>query len=255
MIWSCSLSFPWGPEWLRSGVARVRRQCLLRGVATRSRVWSSVRTWPRSARRNVAGFPNVEVINSNFETWEAERCDFDAVVSFSAFHWIAPDLRYRKAAGLLRERGNLVVVSVAHVLAADGDPFFIEVQKDYEAVVPDDPNLNAGVAGPPQPDEVGDLSDRVLCGEIEASGRFRNIGARRYLWDVVYSADEYIAVLNTYSGHRALDDDTRARLHTRIHRRILARPERNVRTTYLAMLYVAERVELPTADPVTTTAW
>jgi hypothetical protein len=29
------------------------------------------------------------------------------------------------------------------------------------------------------------------------------------LWDVVYTADEYIAVLNTYSHHRALDDETR----------------------------------------------
>jgi len=194
------------------------------------------------ARRNVAGFPNVEVVNSNFETWQAEHSGFDAVVAFSAFHWIAPELRYSKAAELLRERGKLVVVSMAHVLPRDGDPFFIEVQKDYGAVVPDDPNMKAGVAGPPQPDEVGDLSDKVLCGEIDASGRFRNVGAKRYLWDVIYTADEYIAVLNTFSAHRALDDDTRARLHTRIHYRILARPDRNVRTTYLAMLYVAERV-------------
>ncbi|MGO9873985.1 MAG: class I SAM-dependent methyltransferase [Acidimicrobiia bacterium] len=193
-------------------------------------------------RRKVAGFPSVEVITSNFETWQAEHSDFDAVVAFSSFHWIASDIRYNKAAGLLRERGKLAVVSMAHVLPHDGDPFFIEVQKDYEAVVPDDQNTNTGAAGPPEPDEVADLSDEVLCGEIEASGRFCNVGARRYLWDVIYTADEYIAVLNTFSAHRALDDDTRARLDTRIHRRILARPERKVRTTYLAMLYVAERV-------------
>ena len=42
---------------------------------------------------------------------------------------------------------------------------------------------------------------------------------------MIYTADEYIAVLNTYSGHRALEDDTRERLLTRIHRRIEARPE------------------------------
>jgi hypothetical protein len=59
---------------------------------------------------------------------------------------------------------------------------------------------------------------------------------------VIYGADEYIAVLNTYSGHRALDDATRERLLSRIHRRIEARPEREVRKTYLAMLNVAEQV-------------
>jgi SAM-dependent methyltransferase len=200
------------------------------------------------ARRKVAGFRNVEVINSNFETWQAGDSGFDAVVAFSAFHWIAPDLRYRKAAGLLRERGKLAVVSMAHVLARDGDPFFIEVQRDYEAVVPDEPITNAGAAGPPQPDAVAALSDEILCGEIEASGQFCNVGARRYLWDVIYTADEYLAVLDTYSSYRALDDDTRARLFTRIHRRILARPEPNVRATYLALLYVAERVSPPGGD-------
>jgi hypothetical protein len=66
---------------------------------------------------------------------------------------------------------------------------------------------------------------------------------------VIYTADEYIAVLNTYSGHRALEDDTRERLLTRIHRRIEARPERNVRKTYLAMLYVDERVQLSVGAP------
>jgi SAM-dependent methyltransferase len=194
------------------------------------------------ARRKVAGFPSVEVLNTNFETWQLDHSEFDAVVAFSAFHWIAPDLRYGKAAELLRERGKLVVMSTAHVLPREGDPFFIEVQEDYETVVPDDPNTKAGAGGPPYPEAIADLSDEILCGEIEASGRFRNVGARRYLWDVIYTADEYVAVLNTYSGHRALDDDTRERLLTRIHRRIEARPERNVRKTYLAMLYVAERV-------------
>ena len=35
---------------------------------------------------------------------------------------------------------------------------------------------------------------------------------------MIYSADEYIALLNTYSGHRAFDDETRERLLSRIHR-------------------------------------
>lgn len=193
------------------------------------------------ARRKLTGFPSVEVINTNFETWQPEHSDFDAVVAFSAFHWIASDLRYRKAAALLRETGKLAVVSVAHVLPPGGDPFFVAVREDYKAVVPDDPNTKADAGGPPHPDSVAALSDEILCGEIEASGRFRNLGAMRYLWDVIYTADEYIELLNTYSGHRALDDDRRERLLTRIHRRIEARPERNVRRTYLALLYVAER--------------
>jgi hypothetical protein len=189
------------------------------------------------AQRKLASFPNVEVINANFESWEPARADFDAVLAFTALHWIAPEVRYTKTAELLSDHGKLAIVSTQHVLPPDGDQFFVEVQEDYDAVVPDDPATKAGAGGPPPPDAVADLSD-----EIAASGRFRNIETRRYLWDVIYSADEYIAVLNTYSGHRALDDATRERLLSRIHRRIEARPEREVRKTYLAMLNVAEQV-------------
>lgn len=189
------------------------------------------------ARRKLASFPKVEVINTNFETWRPMRADFDSAVAFTSFHWIAPETRYAKTASLLREHGTLAVVSTRHVLPDDGDDFFVRVQEDYEAVVPDDPKTKAGTGGPPAPDAVPDCAE-----EIGASTYFRNVAARRYLWDVTYSADAYLAVLNTYSGHRALDDDTRRRLLSRIRRRIDARPGRRVRKTYLAMLNVAQRL-------------
>jgi SAM-dependent methyltransferase len=194
-----------------------------------------------AARRKLARFPAVDVINADFETWWPERAEFDAVVAFTAFHWLAPERRYRRSADLLRERGKLAFVSVAHVSLPDGDPFFVAVQEDYDAVVPDDPQTKADAAGPPHPDTVADRSARIADDELEASGRFRSVGARRYVWDVTYTADEYVALLNTYSGHGAFDDDTRDRLLARIHRRIEARPDRTVRKTYLALLLVAER--------------
>lgn len=189
------------------------------------------------AQRKLAGFRSVQVINANFEDWQPLHAQFDGVVAFTAFHWIDTDVRYAKAADLLRERGKLAIVSMQHVLPLDGDPFFLEVQEDYDAVVPDDPKMKTDADGPPHPDAVADLAE-----EIAASGRFRNLGKRRYLWDVPYTADEYIALLNTYSGHLAFDDKTREQLLTCIHQRIETRPDGKVRKTYLAMLNVAERV-------------
>ncbi len=158
------------------------------------------------ARRKLARFPSVDVINSDFEDWQPQHAEFDAIVAFTAFHWIDSEVRYVKAAELLHERGKLGIVSAQHVLPPDGDPFFVEVQEDYDAVVPDDPKTKTGSDRPPHPDTVADLTE-----EIATSGRFRNLGTRRYLWDVTYTADDYIAVLNTYSGHRAFDEKTRER--------------------------------------------
>jgi hypothetical protein len=121
------------------------------------------------------------------------------------------------------------------VLPPDGDQFFAEVQADYEAVLPDEDTTKAG--GPTHPDAAGALNE-----EIEASGFFRSTATRRYLWDVIYTSNEYIALLNTYSGHRVLDDAMRERLYDLIRRRIEARVEGTVRKTYLTMLNVAQRV-------------
>jgi SAM-dependent methyltransferase len=184
------------------------------------------------ASRKLARFPHAEVVNADFETWRPESAGYDAVVAFTAFHWIDPAVRYTKPASLLRPDGALAVVATHHVLRPDGDPFFVSVQEDYEAVVPDDPQTAEGPPSPPE--RVADLGE-----EIAASGLFRNVGARRYVWDATYTADEYIDVLSTYSGHRALDEKRRNDLFGRIRRRIEARPDGRVRKTYLALLNVA----------------
>jgi SAM-dependent methyltransferase len=186
------------------------------------------------ARRKLSRFSGVEVVNADFETWQPAGADFDAVVAFTAFHWIERDVRYEKSAALLRDGGMLAVVAAQHVLPPDGDPFFVDVQEDYEAVVPDEPATKAGA--PSHPDAIAGLS-----GELSAGGLFRAVASRRYVWDVIYTADEYLAVLNTYSGHRALEEPTRDRLLARIQRRIEARPEGRVRKTYLATLDVGQR--------------
>jgi len=179
------------------------------------------------ARANLAGFSNVDVVNATFEEWEpGGDLGFDAVVAFTAFHWIDPEARYEKAARLLRPGGSLAIVETQHVLPDGGDPFWVEVQDDYDAVVPSDENRP-----PPRPEDVGDLR-----AEVEADGRFGDVEVRRYLWDVTYSGEEYLAVLDTYSGHRTMPAEARAELYRRIRRRIDARPDPRVAKTYLAAL-------------------
>jgi SAM-dependent methyltransferase len=183
-----------------------------------------------AARSKLSRFPNVEIVTANFETWEPEVAGFDAI-AFTAFHWIDPDLRFEKPARLLRRGGALAVVAPKHVLAAGSDSFWVEVQADYDAVVPGHDNQP-----PPAPEDVADLSD-----EIDASGVLRTVAVRRYSWDLSYTANEYLAVLDTYSGHRTIEETKRRELYERIRRRIEERPGRSVRQTRLAMLNVARR--------------
>jgi SAM-dependent methyltransferase len=185
-----------------------------------------------AAQRKVSGFPGVQVVNANFETWQPAESNFDAVVAFTAFHWIDPALRYEKSASLLRPGGVLAIVATQHVLPEGGDQFFADVQADYIAATDE-----TDESPPPLPENVPDLSS-----EIESSRLFGSVTVDRYLWDVSYTADEYLALLETYSGHRTWDAAVRERLYARIRRRIDDQPEGTVRKTYLAMLNVARRV-------------
>ena len=187
------------------------------------------------ARQRLAAFPDVEIVTSSFETWEPRRAAFDAVLAFTSFHWIDPEMRYERAARLPNRDGVLAIVATRHVLPDDGDPIFAELQKDYRGLMP-----GADEDAPPHPDAIGGVSD-----EIDASGRFRTFASRRYLWDVSYTADQYIALLDTYSGHRLLEPTKRALLYERIRKRIEGSTNSTISKSYLATLDIARRVILP----------
>jgi len=180
------------------------------------------------ARRNLAPFPRARVVTADFETWRPEEAGFAAVAAFSAFHWIAPELRYTRPAELLRPGGALAVLHNHHVTPDDADPVWVEVQEDYDAIRPAPDNRP-----PPHPDEAPDLSE-----EMEASGLFADVEVRRRRWDVTYTADEWIALLGTYSGNLALPEPERAELFRRIHERIASRPGGTATRHYLAALTV-----------------
>ena len=180
-----------------------------------------------AVRRKLALFPGVEIVVADFETWTPRRADYDALVSFTAYHWIDRGLRYTRAAEIVREGGALALAMVHHVLPEGADPFFREAQEDYDAV---------GRGGtPPGPPE----SVEAFGEEIAASGLFRLAAERRYAWDVEYSADEYIDVISTYSENIAMPEAVRRELFERLRRRI---GERSVRKTYLATLDVAVKI-------------
>jgi SAM-dependent methyltransferase len=206
-------------------------------LATRGLQLTCIEMGPRLAavaRRQLAQFSNATVVTSAFEVWQPEKARFDAVVAFTSFHWIDPDVRFRKAAALLRDAGTLGIVSTHHVLPPDGDSFFRDVQADYEAVIPDDPMTLKG--GPVDPELIEGLGD-----EIAASRVFEVVASHRYRWDVVYGVEDYLRLLETFSNHLALSVDVRRLLLARIGARIRSRPGKQVHMSYLAVLDLARR--------------
>lgn len=188
-----------------------------------------------AARRNLSGFAHVEVVQSSFEEWaRPENVTFDLVCAATAWHWIEPTSRYRKAWGALRPAGYLAFWSAAHVFPDDGDRFFVELQDVYQDIGESLPRNNLWA----RPGELEEHHD-----EIEGSGLFRVVDVRHFDWQAVYDADAYIDLLNTFSGHIAMEEAKRRHLYTEIRRRVAARPDGLVRRHWGAVLHIARRRE------------
>jgi hypothetical protein len=106
------------------------------------------------------------------------------------------------------------------------------VQDCYERFMPGTP---PGLRLPPAVDVP---SER---GALAAGGRFERAVARRYEREIEYTTVQYLDLLCTYSGHRALAPDVRAALLRCIARLIDERHGGRIAKRYLNELVVAYR--------------
>ncbi|AVT33685.1 SAM-dependent methyltransferase [Plantactinospora sp. BC1] len=154
------------------------------------------------ARRNLAEFPNVTVVTAAFEDWQSSEGAFDAVLSATAFHWLDPEMRMIKVADLLRPGGTLGIVSTHHI-AGGTNAFFADAQRCYERFDP---------TTPPGMRLTTDDETAEETAEFDRSARFGPVEFRRYEWQQTYTAHEYLNLLMTYSGHRAMAPQARSGL-------------------------------------------
>lgn len=181
------------------------------------------------ARKTLAGF-DVEIVESRFEDWAVTKQRYALVYAASAWHWVDPRVRFQKAAGVLQPGGYLAIWGAGHVIPYDGDRFFEDLQEVYDEI---GESLPPG-APLPRPQELAD--DRT---DIEGSGLFEIVELRQYDWETIYDAEGYIDLLNTFSGHIAMQDWQRERLYGEIRRRLAERHDGHLRRHWGRVLHIA----------------
>jgi SAM-dependent methyltransferase len=179
------------------GTGILTRQLVERGVDVRGVELGE--NLARLARRHAP------VTVARFEDWEPDG-EYDAVVCAAAWHWLDPDVAPRKAHAVLRPSGVLAVIGGHHVFPADADPFFRAIQRVYDS-------WGDAVSDFPGPDDVSHGYVRSL----EESALFE-MQHRGYLRVIEYTAEGYIDVLKTFSGHIAMPEEHRRALFAEVHR-------------------------------------
>ncbi|WBB52055.1 class I SAM-dependent methyltransferase [Verrucosispora sp. WMMD573] len=228
---------------LVTGPARVLEIGTGTGQATRgllARGWQVVTLEPGRelaavARRVLAGRGDVRVVVSPFERWEAgDLAPFDLVFAATSWHWLVPEVAYRRAAELLRPGGHLAIVATEHVSPPGGDDFFRQVERIYDEV-----GMGDGQGGPKPPEAIAAPDAAAMAG----SDFFARPTVHRYVWSRDYTAEEYLTLLSTYSGHIAAAPWQRRTLFDGIREMIAARPAGTVRKHYLNTLQIAVRLD------------
>jgi trans-aconitate methyltransferase len=139
------------------------------------------------ARAKVPATSQVNFVVSPFETWDARGEKFKLLFSAQAWHWIARDIAFAKAADCLAAQGVLAVFGhVPGLLSEPLNSAFKSVYLKY-----------TGRWGAPP--ESGYLPTGPFASWFDASERFDTVVHRCYRWNWRHTAASYIDFARTRS--------------------------------------------------------
>ena len=183
----------------------------------------------RTARESLAGFTNLELIEATFEAWPAQKAAFQLIIAAQSWHWVAPGVRFVKAAELLSSDGSLAVFG--HVPVGLPASLLGQFRQIWLRLT--------GVWGPPP--EAWYLPSGPFKGWFDESGLFGPVEHRCYRWKWRHTTSSYINFLRTRSDVRMLAPATRDALLGEIAKAIDDRA-RDFDVDYETHLYIARRV-------------
>lgn len=168
---------------------------------------------------------------AEFEAVEPEPLH-DLVVAATCWHWLDPDRRVQLAVDHLRPGGWLAIWSANHVFPDDADPIFDQLQSVYD-------EIGEGRDASMVPPTIDDLPD--LGTELSGDERLVEVRTAPFQWFVDYSADAYVDLLSTFSGHLAMKPWQWNRLESEIRRLLDERADGLLRRHWGARLHLARR--------------
>lgn len=147
-------------------------------------------------------YSKFQVLNMEFEKFQFDKSSVDLLFSATAFHWIPEEIGYTKAYDILKNGGTIALFWNRPYVNKQDDSLHQCIQTIYDRFRPQD-------AGKPKLDIENDKERYYsISGAIQKYG-FINFEYSIYKQTRSFIADDYIALLNTYSDHRQLPYPTK----------------------------------------------
>lgn len=143
------------------------------------------------AKARLKDYGKVEIVASTFEDYGSGGLKFDGIFSATAFHWIDPEIKYKKAFDLLEDDSLLVLYWNNYGIHDEKLGSSIEgLYAKYGM------KTDARTARERQMANI-----RMRREEIEKSGLFRVVSHSIFSSEVPYSTQKYENLLKTFSDH------------------------------------------------------
>ncbi|MBW4029370.1 MAG: class I SAM-dependent methyltransferase [Acidobacteria bacterium] len=200
------------------------------GVATEgmmARGWSVLAVDPGTRLAQVArdkfGDERFAVEIATFDEWDPRGRRFDVVFSAAAYHWVAPEVRWRKAAGVIVEHGFIALAG--NLTVAEGSFHdFSDATRTLRAQLGVGEEREASTVGDVRQlvtahgHDIGDLWEAVSPqgSPVVADDLFGAPDVRLYPWSTTYSTVEAVGLLATYSRYLSMDPAKRTALFSRM---------------------------------------
>ncbi|EBZ4664299.1 class I SAM-dependent methyltransferase [Salmonella enterica subsp. enterica serovar Bovismorbificans] len=155
--------------------------------------------------KKFSSFPHFNIQHVTFENFDANNNSYDLIFSATAFHWIAEDTGLEKIYRLLKPGGVVALFWNHPFVNREDNVLHRRLQALYRQYRPESK----------VPVEFS-RADLHHYKDAMVRYGFCDISARLYPAVRVLKAEEYIRLLNTYSDHRALDNEIRMKFEEAI---------------------------------------
>jgi SAM-dependent methyltransferase len=194
---------------------------------------------------------------TRFDDWVPDGT-YDMLFSATAYHWVAPDVRWRLAADVLEPGGALALVTNRTVAGGNFNDIYqasADLHTRYAPEVdfglsPSASSILAEVHASAH--DIGALWEAVetKAGHSRADAWFTPPEIRSCEWETTYDADDAAALLSTYSPYLRVPPERRAPLLSGVTDIVRADFGGVATRRYLAVLAVARRRDPEQDQPV-----
>jgi ubiquinone/menaquinone biosynthesis C-methylase UbiE len=154
-----------------------------------------------AARRRLAAYAQARFAETTFEAWPVQPGAFKLVAAAQSWHWVAPDIRFVKAAQALASGGALAVFGSVQMDAPS--PLREALGDIYLRRAPE-------LGG--RPPEHSYLPDGPFQAYFEQSRLFGPVRHKAYAWARRFSAQSYIEYLASVSRYQMMEASRREAL-------------------------------------------